>query len=176
MVRVFAFMTAVFFAAGSLRADSKKLTEDQRIEIMRGLVAEYAKAVIPLPRSQKPLEVDPEGVRKRIVTKHGRVRASHVVLAGNVHLAELAPRLARTLVPVHTYVVTSAPAGEALREAILARFCADALRESYFGWDARRHATASEHNQWRTRGQLQVATHIAAEMDTLEAITARASG
>ena len=44
MVRVFAFMTAVFFAAGSLRADSKKLTEDQRIEIMRGLVAEYAKA------------------------------------------------------------------------------------------------------------------------------------
>ena len=52
----------VLAAAASLcHADSKKLTEDQRIEIMRGLVAEYAKAVIPLPRSQKPLEVDPEG-------------------------------------------------------------------------------------------------------------------
>ena len=46
----------VLAAVASLcHADSKKLTEDQRIEIMRGLVAEYAKAVIPLPRSQKQI-------------------------------------------------------------------------------------------------------------------------
>jgi len=59
---------------------------------------------------------------------------------------------------------------------LAARFCADALRESYFGWDAGRYATASEHNQWRTRGQLQVAANIAAEMDALEGIMARAFG
>ena len=31
------------------------------------------------------LEIDPAGVRKRVVTSHSRVRAAHVVLAGNVH-------------------------------------------------------------------------------------------
>ena len=73
-----------------------------------GLAAAAEAAGARIFEQTPALEVDPEGVRKRVVTKHGRVRASHVVLAGNVHLAELAPRLARTLVPVHTYVVTSA--------------------------------------------------------------------
>ena len=40
---------------------------------------------------------------------------------------------------------------------LAARFCADALRESYFRWDERRYASASAHNQARTRGQLQIA-------------------
>ena len=45
-------------AAASLHADSKKLTVDQRVEIMRGLTAEYATVRAPLPRSKKPLEFD----------------------------------------------------------------------------------------------------------------------
>ncbi|MEO8466118.1 MAG: aminoglycoside phosphotransferase family protein [Gammaproteobacteria bacterium] len=57
---------------------------------------------------------------------------------------------------------------------LAARFCADALRERYFGWDAKRYPTASAHNQARTRGQLQVATSLASEMSVLDAITARA--
>ena len=59
---------------------------------------------------------------------------------------------------------------------LAARFCADALRESYFRWDAQRYGSASAHNQARTRGQLQVAAGVAAELRTLEAITARAFG
>jgi Ser/Thr protein kinase RdoA (MazF antagonist) len=59
---------------------------------------------------------------------------------------------------------------------LAARFCADALRECYFSWDSRRYATASEHNQWRTRGQLQVAANIAAEMSALDGIMTRAFG
>jgi Ser/Thr protein kinase RdoA (MazF antagonist) len=57
---------------------------------------------------------------------------------------------------------------------LAARFCADALRERYFGWDRRRYESPSAHNQARTRGQLQVATTLAAEMDTLAAITEKA--
>lgn len=64
------------------------------------------------------LEIDPGGVRKRVVTKDARVRAAHVVLAGNVHLKNLTPQFAGTLLPVHTYVITTAPLGGALREAI----------------------------------------------------------
>lgn len=48
-------------ASGPILADSKKLTEDQRIEILRGLMAEYAKIIVPLPVSRRPLEVNSDG-------------------------------------------------------------------------------------------------------------------
>lgn len=44
-----------------LRADQKKLTDDQRVELMRGLSAEYAKCKVPLPRSAKPLPFQSDG-------------------------------------------------------------------------------------------------------------------
>src|SRR6516165_4263405 len=40
--------------------------------------------------------VDLAGVRKRIDTPRGRVRAGHVVLAGNVHLGGIIPTIAGT--------------------------------------------------------------------------------
>src|SRR5260370_32884907 len=49
------------------------------------------------------VSVDPAGVRKRIETPHGRVRAGHVVLAGNVHLGSGAQRLADTPLPVPAF-------------------------------------------------------------------------
>jgi len=53
--------------------------------------------------------IDPAGVRKRITTQGGRVRAGHVVLAGNVHLGLLMPRLSSTLMPITTFVMVSKP-------------------------------------------------------------------
>lgn len=44
-----------------LHADQKKLTDDQRIEILRGLSAEYAKCKVPLPKSAKALEFQSDG-------------------------------------------------------------------------------------------------------------------
>jgi gamma-glutamylputrescine oxidase len=64
------------------------------------------------------LSIDPAGVRKRIVTPQARLRANHVVLAGNVQIGRLMPRVAATLVPVTTYVITTAPLGPTLGEAI----------------------------------------------------------
>jgi gamma-glutamylputrescine oxidase len=64
------------------------------------------------------LEIDPAGVRKRVVTRDSRVRAGHVVLAGSVHMTELVPQFAETLLPVFTSVVVTAPLGEARHEAI----------------------------------------------------------
>jgi Ser/Thr protein kinase RdoA (MazF antagonist) len=56
---------------------------------------------------------------------------------------------------------------------LAARFCADALRESYFGWNRARYESASAHNQARTRGQLLLAEGIRAELAELEDFTAR---
>jgi len=62
MARFSALLIAALLAAGSLQADSKKLTDDQRIEILRGLTAEYAKVKVLLPRSKKTLEFSTDGV------------------------------------------------------------------------------------------------------------------
>ncbi|HEX4408544.1 MAG TPA: FAD-dependent oxidoreductase [Xanthobacteraceae bacterium] len=64
------------------------------------------------------VSIDPTGVRKRIVTPHARLRADHVILCGNVQLGGLMPKIAATLMPMTTYVVTTAPLGDALTEAI----------------------------------------------------------
>lgn len=50
-----------FLAVATLRADQKKLTDDQHMEILRGLTAEYATARVPLPRSSKPLNLQTDG-------------------------------------------------------------------------------------------------------------------
>lgn len=59
---------------------------------------------------------------------------------------------------------------------LAARFCKDALSESYFGFDSARYETASEHNRARTRGQLALARSLAAERKTLQAIVERSFG
>src|SRR5450631_2123154 len=64
------------------------------------------------------VSIDPSGIRKRIVTPSARLRASHVVLAGNVHLGAPLRRLSETLLPVWRYAALTAPLGERLAETI----------------------------------------------------------
>jgi glycine/D-amino acid oxidase-like deaminating enzyme len=83
-----------------------------------GLAAAAEAAGTRICEDTPALQIDPVGVRKRIVIKDARVRAAHVVLAGNVHLDELMPQFATTLLPIYSYLIATAPLGEALREAI----------------------------------------------------------
>jgi glycine/D-amino acid oxidase-like deaminating enzyme len=62
--------------------------------------------------------IDASGIRKRIVTPSARLRASHIVLAGNVHLGAPSRRLSETLLPVWRYAAITEPLGERLGEAI----------------------------------------------------------
>jgi gamma-glutamylputrescine oxidase len=64
------------------------------------------------------VSIDPSGVRKRILTPAARLRANHIVLCGNVQLGTLMPRVAATLLPITTYVITTAPLGERLAEVV----------------------------------------------------------
>jgi hypothetical protein len=59
--RSIALAVAALLAPASIYADSKKLTEDQRIEILRGMMAEYAKIKTLLPKSKHPLEFNSDG-------------------------------------------------------------------------------------------------------------------
>ena len=57
-----------------------------------------------------------------------------------------------------------------------ARFAADALVESYFGWDSERYRTAGEHHEVRARSQLNLAKSIRAQWKALEDVIAAAVG
>jgi gamma-glutamylputrescine oxidase len=83
-----------------------------------GLAAAAERAGARIFEHTPALSIDPAGVRKRIVTPQARLRASHVVLCGNLQIAELMPQIAATLIPITTYVITTAPLGPSLAEAI----------------------------------------------------------
>ena len=63
MARISLCLLAVLVAAGSLHADTKKLSREQKAELVRGLTAEWAIVKVKLPMSKKPLPVDPVGGR-----------------------------------------------------------------------------------------------------------------
>src|SRR5882672_1325153 len=70
-----------------------------------GLARAAERAGVHIFEETPALAIDPTGVRKRIATPEGRLRAAQIVLAGNVHVGALMPRLAATLLPVSTYVM-----------------------------------------------------------------------
>jgi glycine/D-amino acid oxidase-like deaminating enzyme len=64
------------------------------------------------------VSIDASGVRKRIVTPSARLRAAHIVLAGNIHLGAPLRRLSDTLLPVSRYAGVTAPLGERLADVM----------------------------------------------------------
>jgi glycine/D-amino acid oxidase-like deaminating enzyme len=85
---------------------------------VHGLAALARRAGARIFEDTPVVSVDPSGIRKRIVTPSARLRASHIVLAGNVHLGATLRRLSETLLPVWRYAAVTAPLGERLTEAI----------------------------------------------------------
>lgn len=75
--------------------------------------------------------VDLDGVRKRIDTPHARVRAGHVVLAGNVHFGGIVQTLADTLIPVTAYTGVTRPLGKPLARAVAFQGAVSASRHGH---------------------------------------------
>src|SRR6195256_2117459 len=85
---------------------------------VHGLAALARRAGARIFEDTPVVGIDPSGIRKRIVTPSARLRASHIVLAGNIHLGAPLRRLSETLLPVWRYAAVTAPLGERLAEAI----------------------------------------------------------
>src|SRR3984885_5321846 len=83
---------------------------------VHGLAALARRAGARIFEDTPVVSIDPSGVRKRIVTPSARLRAAHVVLAGNIHLGAPLRRLSETLLPVWRYAGLTAPLGERLAE------------------------------------------------------------
>ena len=90
----------------------------QPLNYVLGLAALAEQAGARIFEDTPAVTIDAGGVRKRIGTPSGRVRAGHVVLAGNVYLGALMPRLAATLLPVSTFVLVTEPLGPLLYDVV----------------------------------------------------------
>jgi Ser/Thr protein kinase RdoA (MazF antagonist) len=69
---------------------------------------------------------------------------------------------------------TAVNATAIIQVELAARFCADALNESYFGWNPALFASRGEHNLARARGQLAVHRSLLAQRPLLDELAARA--
>src|SRR5712672_4657475 len=85
---------------------------------VHGLAALARRAGARIFEDTPVVSIDSSGIRKRIVTPTARLRASHIVLAGNIHLGAPLRRLSDTLLPVWRYAGVTAPLGERLAQAI----------------------------------------------------------
>jgi glycine/D-amino acid oxidase-like deaminating enzyme len=85
---------------------------------IHGLAALARQAGARIFEDTPVVSIDASGVRKRIVTPSAKLRASHIVLAGNIHLGAPLRRLSETLLPVWRYAGVTAPLGERLAQAI----------------------------------------------------------
>jgi glycine/D-amino acid oxidase-like deaminating enzyme len=85
---------------------------------VHGLAAMARRAGARIFEDTPVVSIDPSGIRKRIVTPSARLRASHIVLCGNVHLGAPLRRLSETLLPIWRYGAVSEPLGERISEVI----------------------------------------------------------
>src|SRR6267142_1722902 len=85
---------------------------------VHGLAALARRAGARIFEDTPVVSIDPSGIRKRIVTPSARLRASHIVLAGNIHLGAPLRRLSETLLPVWRYAAVTAPLGDRLADAM----------------------------------------------------------
>jgi gamma-glutamylputrescine oxidase len=83
-----------------------------------GLAAAAEQAGARIFEDTPALAIDSAGVRKRIDTPKGRVRAGCVVLCGGAHLGSVFRAVAETILPVSSYMGVTAPLGEALADAV----------------------------------------------------------
>jgi glycine/D-amino acid oxidase-like deaminating enzyme len=86
---------------------------------LHGLAALARRAGARIFEDTPVVSIDASGIRKRIVTPSARLRASHIVLAGNIHLGAPSRRLSETLLPVWRYAAVTAPLGERLADTVV---------------------------------------------------------
>lgn len=83
-----------------------------------GLARAAEQAGVRIFEQTPALEIDPAGVRKRILTPSALVRAGQVILAGNTHIAGMMPELAGTLLPLTSHIAVTEPLGARLADAV----------------------------------------------------------
>ncbi len=83
-----------------------------------GLARAAASLGVHIFEESPVLSIEP-GSTAVVRSRHGAVRASHVLLAGNVYLQGIAPALEKRVMPVGTYIVASRPLEPSLAATLI---------------------------------------------------------
>lgn len=88
------------------------------LKYTRGLAAAAERAGALIHEHTPVLRLE-HGDPARLVTARGTVTARHVALCGNAYLQGVAPSLRSRIMPVGTYIIATAPLGEARATALI---------------------------------------------------------
>ena len=102
------------------------------LKYTQGLARAAAGLGVAIHEDSAVLRLDP-GPQAVLHTAQGHVSARHVLLAGNVYLQGLAPRLESCIMPVGTYIVCSEPLGAERAGALIP--CGAAVCDNNFVLD-----------------------------------------
>ena len=103
------------------------------LKYTRGLARAATGLGVTIHEGTAVTALTPGSDRQRLHTAAGTLTARQVLLAGNVYLQGLVPQLASRIMPVGTYIVASAPVGEALARQMIP--CSAAVCDNNFVLD-----------------------------------------
>jgi len=129
MARDFGYEELQFIEGGAVRRwiDSPRyeaLAYDPRgghlhpLRYTQGLARAAAARGVRIHEASRARRLE-RGARPVLHTEQGAVHCRHVLLAGNVYLEDLEPRLARRIMPVGTFIAASAALGAARAESLI---------------------------------------------------------
>lgn len=88
------------------------------LKYARGLARVLAEAGVAIHEGSRVGRIGRDRALWRVATARGQVRARDVVVCCGGYLDRLHPRLARAILPIATYVMTTEPLGDRLRSAL----------------------------------------------------------
>jgi glycine/D-amino acid oxidase-like deaminating enzyme len=88
------------------------------LKYARGLARVLAGTGVAIHEGSRVGRIERDGSGWRVATAAGQVRSRDVVMCCGGYLDRLHPRLARAILPIATYVMTTEPLGERLRSAL----------------------------------------------------------
>lgn len=141
------------------------------LALARGLAEACARAGVAMFENSPVTGYRRESGRWRVSTDAGALRARAVVIATNAYTntlsARLAPRIARSIVPIVSWQMATEPLGEDLRKVILpGRQAVSDTRADlrYFRYDARNRLVTGGSVLGTRHAEERVAAHVSARM------------
>lgn len=98
----------------------------------RGIAREIVKEGGLIHENTRVIDIDASQATKRVITDRGVVRCKNLVLAGGGYIGNLCPPVARSILPISTYVMTTQPLGDELSKLLTTK---TAIYDTRFAFD-----------------------------------------
>ncbi|WIO73498.1 FAD-binding oxidoreductase [Porticoccaceae bacterium LTM1] len=98
----------------------------------RGIAREISKGGGSIFENSPVIDIDTSQATKCVITERGQVRCKNLVVAGGGYIGDLCPPVARSILPISTYVMTTQPLGDELSKLLTTKA---AIYDTRFAFD-----------------------------------------